>query len=66
MHFIAPMFIGSGLQKLLEAMSMKIPCITTEIANKSLKATKNEIIIAYNEIDFANSCIKLLNNSRKI
>ncbi len=64
--FIAPMFIGSGLQnKLLEAMSMKIPCITTEIANKSLKATKNEIIIAYNEIDFANSCIKLLNNSRK-
>ena len=64
--FIAPMFIGSGLQnKLLEAMSMKIPCITTDIANKSLKATKNEIIIANNENDFAYSCIKLLNNSRK-
>ena len=32
--FIAPMRIGTGLQnKLLEAMSMKIPCITTALAN---------------------------------
>ncbi len=31
--FVAPMRIGSGLQnKLLEAMSMELPCITTSIA----------------------------------
>lgn len=64
--FIAPMFIGSGLQnKLLEAMSMKIPCITTELANKSLNATKNEIMIASNEYQFAKNCIKLFNNNKE-
>ena len=64
--FIAPMFIGSGLQnKLLEAMSMKIPCITTEIANRSLNATKNEIIIASDEHQFAKSCIKLFNKKEE-
>ena len=64
--FIAPMFIGSGLQnKLLEAMSMKIPCITTKLANKSLNATKNEIMIASNEHQFAENCIKLFNNKEK-
>jgi len=64
--FIAPMFIGSGLQnKLLEAMSMKIPCITTDLANKSLKATNNEIIIANNEYEFSIKCLELLNNSKK-
>ena len=60
------MFIGSGLQnKLLEAMSMKVPCITTELANRSLNASKNEIIIASNEHQFAKSCIKLFNNKEK-
>ena len=64
--FIAPMFIGSGLQnKLLEAMSMKIPCITTELANKSLNATKKEIMIAKNEHEFAEKCIELFNNKEK-
>ena len=64
--FIAPMFIGSGLQnKLLEAMSMKLPCITTELANKSLNATENEIIIANNEKEFAKHCIELFNNKEK-
>ena len=64
--FIAPMFIGSGLQnKLLEAMSMKIPCITTDLANKSLNATKKEIMIAENEEEFAEKCIELFNNKEK-
>ncbi len=40
--FIAPMRIGTGLQnKLLEAMSMKIPCITTSLANSALKGKKD-------------------------
>ena len=64
--FIAPMFIGSGLQnKLLEAMSMKIPCITTKTANKSLNASEKEILIAKDKDEFANYCIELFNNKEK-
>lgn len=38
--FVAPMRIGSGLQnKLLEAMSMQRPCVTTSLANAALGAT---------------------------
>lgn len=41
--FLAPMRIGSGLQnKLLEAMSMELPCITSPLANRSLNATTGE------------------------
>ncbi|MAX81398.1 MAG: hypothetical protein CL843_14655 [Crocinitomicaceae bacterium] len=45
--FLAPMTIGTGLQnKLLEAMSMGMPCVTTPLANKALKAThQKEILI---------------------
>ena len=47
--FIAPMRIGTGLQnKLLEAMSMKIPCITTSLANGSLHAENGKEILVDN------------------
>ncbi len=47
--FIAPMRIGTGLQnKLLEAMSMKIPCITTSLANGSLHAVNGKEILVDN------------------
>mgnify|MGYP002624946431 CR=1 FL=1 len=37
--FVAPMRMGSGLQnKLLEAMAMGTPCVTTPIANEALGA----------------------------
>lgn len=37
--FVAPLFLGSGLQnKLLEAMRMGLPCITTPMAANSLNA----------------------------
>lgn len=40
--FVAPMQIGIGLQnKLLEAMAMEMPCITSSLANKALGATPN-------------------------
>ena len=39
------MQIGTGLQnKLLEAMSMGIPCVTSSLANRSLKAVNGENI----------------------
>lgn len=48
---LAPMSIGTGLQnKLLEAMSLGIPCITTPLANNALGATANkEIFIGEND-----------------
>ena len=62
--FVAPMFIGTGLQnKLLEAMAMGIPCVTTSLANNALLADNSEIIIANNQEDFASSCIKILNST---
>lgn len=53
--FIAPMFLGTGLQnKLLEAMALGIPCITTSMANNALGAKpESEILIADNAEAFA-------------
>lgn len=62
--FIAPMQIGTGLQnKLLEAMSMKIPSITTPLANDALKAKNGEeILIGESSEQLANAIILLLEN----
>lgn len=62
--FIAPMFLGSGLQnKLLEAMAMKIPCITTPLANKALGAVDGEsIIIAHDAQSFAKAIQKIMSD----
>jgi polysaccharide biosynthesis protein PslH len=65
--FIAPMMIGTGLQnKLLEAMAMKIPCITSPLANGALGAVNGkEIMIGESAGDFASIIIDLLNNQMK-
>lgn len=65
--FIAPMQLGSGLQnKLLEAMSMRIPCITSSLANNSLQAEENyEILIGKTPEDYAKHIIFLLENPDK-
>lgn len=62
--FVAPMKIGTGLQnKLLEAMAMRIPCVTSTLANNALRAKPNaEILIAATAQEYANHIIKLLNN----
>lgn len=50
--FIAPMFMGSGLQnKLLEAMALGIPCITTSLANDSLCARHQKEVLIGNTAD---------------
>lgn len=53
--FIAPMMIGTGLQnKLLEAMAMGLPCITSALANNALLAeSEMEILIANDAKTFA-------------
>ncbi len=44
--FVAPMHLGTGLQnKLLEAMAMGIPCITSPLANDALGAKEGEEIL---------------------
>jgi len=44
--FFAPMQIGTGLQnKLLEAMAMEKPCVTSKLANKALGAVHGETIV---------------------
>ena len=53
-YFIAPMMIGTGMQnKLLEAMTLGIPCITTSLANNAIKAVhKDSILVADNLNEF--------------
>ncbi len=65
--FIAPMRIGTGLQnKLLEAMSMRLPAITSPLANASLGAKPNEeILIGSNAQEMAQNIITLLTDTEK-
>lgn len=62
--FVAPMQIGTGLQnKLLEAMAMQIPCITSTLANNALNAEPNKsVLIGENPNDYANHIVQLLEN----
>jgi sugar transferase (PEP-CTERM/EpsH1 system associated) len=63
--FIAPMQIGTGLQnKLLEAMAMKIPSVTSQLANNALSAKDGkEILVGNTPEDYAKLINKLLDNS---
>lgn len=65
--FIAPMRIGTGLQnKLLEAMSMGLPAITTPLANGSLGAENGkEILVGKNAKELAQHIITLLTEKDK-
>ena len=65
--FIAPMRIGTGLQnKLLEAMSMRLPAITSPLANASLGAKPNEeILVGSNAEEIAQHIITLLTDNEK-
>lgn len=59
--FIAPIYTGAGQQnKILEAMAMGLPCITTHIVNSSIGASPEEIKIGFSNKDFVNHAIDLL------
>lgn len=62
--FIAPMQIGTGLQnKLLEAMAMKLPCITSKLANNALGAEHHvNILIGEHPNEYANHVLSLIEN----
>jgi len=63
--FLAPMQTGTGLQnKLLEAMAMRLPVVSSELCNKAINAKENiEILIGRKPEEYAQHCINLLNNS---
>ncbi len=62
--FLAPMQMGTGLQnKLLEAMSMRMPCITSTLCNLALKAEPDvEILIGDSPEQVAEQIVSLLKN----
>lgn len=64
--FIAPMQIGTGLQnKLLEAMAMKLPCITSELANNALGANhNNSILIGNSASEYTQHIIRLIGDDK--
>lgn len=65
--FIAPMRIGTGLQnKLLEAMSMNLPCITTPLAAKPMNAVNEEnLMIGDNNLEIARLITELIDYPEK-
>ena len=60
------MIIGSGMQnKILEAMAIGIPCVTTSIVNNAIKAKNYEEIFEVNTVNEFNKIIsKLLIDSK--
>lgn len=62
--FIAPMRIGTGLQnKLLEAMAMNLPGITTSLSFEPLQARAGtDILVGNSKEELAGHILELLNN----
>lgn len=60
--FAAPMQIGTGLQnKLLEAMAMRMPCVTSALANNAVGAVPGEsILIGGTPEEYAAHIVRLL------
>lgn len=65
--FIAPMLIGTGMQnKLLEAMALGIPCITTSLANNAIKAIDGKsILVANTQKEFSEAISALLSDTEQ-
>ena len=64
---VAPMQISIGLQnKLLEAMAMQLPCVTSTLANNAIGAKhNNQIMVADTPEEYAKYIIELLENEAK-
>ena len=64
---VAPMQISIGLQnKLLEAMAMKLPCVTSKMANNALGAVPNhQVFVAETPEQYAQFIIELLQDEEK-
>lgn len=66
--FIAPMTLGTGLQnKLIEAMAMQLPCVTSSLAGKPLAGVENgkDIIICETLTGYVDAVSLLLSNKEQ-
>lgn len=64
--FVAPIFTGSGQQnKLLEAMAMERPCITTSLVNNAIQAPDLALRTADTPAAFATHIIDLLGHPER-
>lgn len=64
--FVAPMTISIGLQnKLLEAMAMQLPCVTSSLANNAIGGNADCILVADSPKEYAEHIIELLNNPER-
>ena len=61
------MMIGTGMQnKLLEAMALGIPCITTSLANNAIKAIHLETIYVANTVNEFLEAIEILTSNTEL
>lgn len=62
--YIAPLFVGGGIRiKILEAMSMGLPVIATDVSAEGIEATEDQGLIRANTIDeYVNQLVKLFND----
>ena len=65
---VAPMQISIGLQnKLLEAMAMKIPCITSPMSSNAMKAEHGKhLLVAREPEEYAEHIFTILENEEKV
>ena len=65
--FVAPMFSGMGLQnKMLEAMAMKMACVTTAIVNNAIGAVPGEHLAVGNSAqEIGSQVLRLLRDKKK-
>jgi glycosyltransferase involved in cell wall biosynthesis len=65
--FVAPMLIGSGMQnKILEAMSMQLPCVTTSLAGNAFTKEQKQYLFISDQIQtLAQDVIMLLKDESK-
>ncbi|MBS1581091.1 MAG: glycosyltransferase [Bacteroidetes bacterium] len=63
--FAAPMQIGTGLQnKLLEAMAMRMPCVTSALANNAVGAVPgHSVLIGRTPEEYAAHILRLLSDA---
>lgn len=66
--YIAPLRMGSGTRfKLLQAMAMQRPIVSTTVGAEGLTASHNQhLMIADNPSDFAQTVLNLLTDSEKV
>lgn len=65
--FVAPMRVGTGLQnKLLEAMAMQLPCVTTPLANNALRGVADtQLLIGDSAAQLAAHILTLLTDAER-